>query len=220
MIKPPCGSARPAQHAADLPTHGGGAEHPAAGKHRALAPIRALATRQKIAGRGTEKADSQRLTVTPASPEASDALAGTSLPHAEKRARWSLAGFLGPGAPRARGRRAPCRSPKPTRPGWARLPGRQGGRTDRGAGRGRGFDPDRPRPLRIVKRMHKTGFGLGRPATLGLRLSRFRGFPLSGDLPASRMACRGCAPADADVHGRRPLGGTFRRSRPRCCSRC
>ena len=77
MIKPPCGSARPAQHAADLPTHGGGAEHPAAGKHRALAPIRALATRREIAGRGMEKAYSQRLTVTPGSPEASDALPGT-----------------------------------------------------------------------------------------------------------------------------------------------
>ena len=222
MVKPPCGSARPAQHAADLPTHGGGAEHPAARKHRALATIRALAARREIAGRGMETPNSQRLTVTPASPEASDALPGTPLPHAEKRARWALAGFLGPGAPRARGRRAPCRSPKPTSPAWARLPGRRGGRTDRCAGRGSRY---RPRSAmasassnRIVKRMHKTGFGLGQPATLGLRLSRFRGFPLSGDLPARGMACRGCAPADADAHGRRPSGGTFRRSSRRCWS--
>src|SRR6516165_6243250 len=69
MIKPPCGSARPAQHAADLPTHGGGAEHPATRKHRALAPIRALAARREISGRGMETTDSQRLTVTPASSE-------------------------------------------------------------------------------------------------------------------------------------------------------
>jgi hypothetical protein len=41
-----------------------------------------------------------------------------------------LAGFLGPGASRERGRRAPCRSPKATSPAWARLPGRRGGRTD------------------------------------------------------------------------------------------
>ena len=127
--------ARP-QYAADLPTHGGGAEHPAARKHRALARVRALAARRGIAGRGMETTASQRHTVTPASPEASDALPSTSLPHAQKRARWALAGFLGPGAPRAQGRRAPCRSPKPTSPAWARLPGRRGGRMDRCAGRG------------------------------------------------------------------------------------
>ena len=190
----------------------------------ALAPIRALATRRKIAGRGMEKADSQRLTETPASPEASDALPGTSLPHAEKRVRWALAGFFGPGARRARGRRAPCRSPKPTSLAWTRLPGRRGGRTDRCAGRGSRY---RPRSAmasassnRIVKRMHKTGFGLGQPATLGLRLPRFRGFPVSGDLLARGMARRGCPPADADAHRRRSSGGTFRRSRRRCYSRC
>jgi hypothetical protein len=113
MVKPPCGSARPAQHAAHLPTHGGGAEHPAAREHCALATIGALAARREIASRGMETTLSQRLTGTPASPEASDALPGTPLPHAEKRARWALAGFLGPGTPRDRGRRAPCRSPKP-----------------------------------------------------------------------------------------------------------
>ena len=58
---------------------GGGAEHPAARKHRALATIRALAARRAIAGRGMETTGSQRLTVTPASPEASDALPGTRL---------------------------------------------------------------------------------------------------------------------------------------------
>ena len=165
MVKPPCGPARPAQHAADLPTHGGGAEHPAARKHRALATVRALAARREIAGRGMETTDSQRLTVTPAAPETSDALPGTPLPHAEKRPRSALAGFLGPGAPRARGRRAPCRSPKPTNPAWARLPGRRSGRADGCAGRGSRY---RPRSAmasassnRIVKGMHKTGFRLG-----------------------------------------------------------
>jgi hypothetical protein len=44
----------PAQHAADLPTHGVGAEHPAARKHRALATIRALAARREMADRGME----------------------------------------------------------------------------------------------------------------------------------------------------------------------
>ena len=138
MIKPPRGSARPAQHAADLPTHGGGAEHPAAGKHRALAPIRAPAARREMAGRGMETTDSQRLTVTPASPAASDALPGTPLPHAQKRARWALAGFLGTGSS-ASSRKAralwlteadkPCMGPLgwPARrphgpPRWARFP--------------------------------------------------------------------------------------------------
>jgi hypothetical protein len=219
MVKPPCGSARPAQHAAHLPTHGGGAEHPAARKHRALATIRPVAARREMASRGMETTDSHRLTATPASPEASDALLGTPLPHAEKRARWALAGFLGAGTPRVRGRRAPCRSPKPTSPG---LRGRRGGRTDRCAGRSSRY---RPRSAmasassnRMVKGLPKTGFGLGQPATLGLRLSRFHGFPLSGDRPTRGMACRGRAPADADVHGRRPSGGTFRRSSRRCCS--
>ena len=108
--------------------------------------------------------------------------------------------------------------------GWARLPGRRGGRTDRCAGRGSRY---RSRSAmasassnRSLKRMHKTGFGLGQPATLGLRLSRFRGFPLSGDLPTRGMAFRGCTPADADAHGRRPSGGTFRRFRRGCCSQC
>lgn len=119
-------------------------------------------------------------------------------------------------------RPAPCRSPKPSSPAWARLPGRRGGRTDRCAGRGSRY---RPRSAmvsassnRIAKRMHKTGFRLGQPATLGLRLSRFHDFPLSGDLPTRGMACRGCAPADADVHGHRPSGGTFRGSSRRCWS--
>ena len=125
----------------DPPTRGGGAEHPAARKHRALAPIRAPAARREMAGRGMETTDSQRLTVTPASPAASDALPGTPLPHAQKRARWALAGFLGPGARRARGRLAPCGSPKPTSPAWARSAGRRGGRTDRRAGRGSRYRP-------------------------------------------------------------------------------
>src|SRR5689334_11795180 len=85
MVKPSCCFARPAQHAADRPTHGGCAEHPAARKHRALATIRALAARREMAGRGMETTDSPRLTVTPASPEASDALPCTPLPHPEKR---------------------------------------------------------------------------------------------------------------------------------------
>jgi hypothetical protein len=71
----------------------------------------------------------------------------------------------------------------------------------------------------VAKRMHKTGFGLGQPVKLGLRLSRFRGGPLSGDRSTRGMARRGCPPADADVYGRRPSGGTFRRSRRRYCSR-
>jgi hypothetical protein len=188
----------------------------------ALGPIRALATRPKIAGRGMEKADSQRLTETPASPEASDALPGTSLPHAEKRVRWALAGFFGPGARRARGgeRLVAHRSRQAWR-GPACLAGEAAARTA-AQGAVPGTVPDRPwpRPLpsRIVKRMHKTGFRLGRPAVLGLRLSGFRGFPVSGHLPTRGMACRGCPPADADVHGRRPSGGTFRRSSCRCCS--
>jgi hypothetical protein len=214
MIKPPCGSARPAQPAADPPTHGGGVEHPAARKHRAFATLRALAARREISGRGMETTDSQRLTVTPGSPEDSDALPGTPLPHAGKRARSALAGFLGPGAPRVRGRRAPCRSPKP----------RRGGRMDRCAGRGSRYRPRSamasPSSNRSMKRMHKTGFGLGQPATLGLLLSGFRGFPLSGDLPTRGMACRSCPPADADAHGRRPSGRTFRRASRQCCSRC
>jgi hypothetical protein len=85
--------------------------------------------------------------------------------------------------------------------------------------------PVRPRsamasasPNRIVKRMRKTGFGLGQPATLGLRLSRFRDFLVSGDRLARGMACRGCPPADADAHGRRPSGRTFRRASRQCCS--
>jgi hypothetical protein len=92
---------------------------------------------------------------------------------------------------------------------WACLPGRRGGRTDRCAGRSSRY---RPRSAmasatsnRMVKGLPKTGFGLKLPATFGLRLSRFRGFPLSGDRPTRGMACRGRAPADPNVHGRRPL---------------
>src|SRR6516165_8796085 len=104
MVKPSCDSARPAQHAADRPTHGGDAEHPAARKHRALATIRALAARREMAGRGMETTDSQRLTVTPASPEASDALPGTPLPHAE-RGDGRSPGFSDGELREARGRR-------------------------------------------------------------------------------------------------------------------
>ena len=54
--------------------------------------------------------------------------------------------------------------------------------------------------------------GLGQPATLSLRLSCFRDFLFSGDPPTSGMACHACALADADVHGRRPVRGTFTHS--------
>jgi hypothetical protein len=186
-----------------------------------LATIRALASRREIASCGMETTDSQRLTVTPASPEASDALPGTPLPTLRNVQDGRSPGFsdrelreLKEGAPLVAHRSRQARR------GPACLAGEAAVQTC--AGRGRGFDPDRPwlRPLRIVKRMHKKGFGLGRPATLGLRLSRFRGFPLSGDLPTRGMGCRGCAPADADVHGRRPSGGTSRRSSRGCCSQC
>jgi hypothetical protein len=50
---------------------------------------------------------------------------------------------------------------------------------------------------------------LGQPATLGLRLSCLRDSPFSGNSPTSGMACHACALADADVHGRRSVGGTF-----------
>lgn len=207
MVEPPRGSARPAQHFADLPTHGGTAEHSAARKHRALATIRALAARLEIAGRGMETTDSRRLTVTPAAPAASDALRAPRYPRLRT----------------VQDRRSPSFSDReleegerlaltePTSPAWARLPSRRGGRADRCAGRGSRYRPRSAMALassnRIVKRMHKVGFGLGQPPTLGLRLSRFRGFPLSGDLPASGTECRGCAPADADVHGRGPPAG-------------
>jgi hypothetical protein len=53
---------------------------------------------------------------------------------------------------------------------------------------------------------------LGHPATLGLRLSCLRDSPFSGNSPTSGMACHACALADADVHGRRSVGGTFTHS--------
>jgi hypothetical protein len=46
-----------------------------------------------------ETTDAQRLAVTPASPEASDALPGIPLP-AQSRARSALAGFVGPDSPK------------------------------------------------------------------------------------------------------------------------
>jgi hypothetical protein len=45
----------PAQHAADLPTYGVGAEHSAARKHRALATIRALAARREMGTAGWKR---------------------------------------------------------------------------------------------------------------------------------------------------------------------
>jgi hypothetical protein len=167
--------------------------------------------------------DSQRLTVTPASPEASDALPGTPLPHAEKRARWALAGVLGPGAPRSSRKASPLSPTEADKPGVGPLawPARRTHGPLRRAGsrfRSRSAMASAS-SNRIVKRMHKTGFGLGRPATLGLRLSCFRGFPLSGNLLARGMACRGWLPADADAHRRRPSGGRFRRASRKCCSR-
>src|SRR6516165_978055 len=98
MVKPPCGSARPAQHAAT--------RQPAAAA-RSIRPPASTARLRRFApprrvGRwraaGWKRPILKGLTVTPASPAASDALPGTPLPHAQKRARWALAGFLGTGS--------------------------------------------------------------------------------------------------------------------------
>ena len=136
----------------DPPTRGGGAEHPAARKHRALAPIRAPAARREMAGRGMETTDSQRLTVTPASPAASDALPGTPLPHAQKRARWALAGFLGTGssASSRKARALWLHRSRQALHGPARLAGEAAARTA-ALGAVPGTVPDRPwpQPLRI-----------------------------------------------------------------------
>jgi hypothetical protein len=60
---------------------------------------------------------------------------------------------------------------------------------------------------RTVKSMHKPVLRFGQLARFGLLLSRFSDFPLSGNPPRSGIACHGRTQADADMLGRRPLGG-------------
>jgi len=149
-----------------------------------------------MADRGMETTDSQRLTVTPASPAASDALPAPRYPRLRNVQDRRSPGFSDRGSRKASAVVAHrCRQ---ARRGPACLASEAAARTAaQGSVPGTVLDRPWPRPLRIEpeKRIHKTRLGLGQPATLGLRVSRFRGFPLSGDLPASGTECRGCAPA-------------------------